>query len=385
MTRRPVPSGRGRRASPADSTTPRSLPDFVRLIPDELACIRYLLAAHFPAGWICSKCEDRREPRHVTSRPTILRCRADHRHEFSLTANTVIHRTKLPIWTWFWAAYLVTHGPPGMSALQFQKQLGIGRYETAFQMLHKLRAAMVRRERDMVGGEYPVEVDEKWVGGATQGERRGKHHKTLVVGVVEVRPREAIPFGGVDPNLIDGQAPEMGAKGAARKDAWRKEGRKSKKGGHGRGIVAGRLRLQVVPNREQRALSGFVRSVVTLGSVVRTDGWTGYDPLAGLGYRHACAAARGDHAVTNTHLPMIHIVFGNLDAWLLGTHHGVSPKHLQAYLNELCFRFNRRFWSGAAFDAVLAIVRRVNGPTYAGLYEGTWIHPGAGGDYGATG
>jgi transposase-like protein len=289
-----------------------------------------------------------------------------------------MHRTKVPIWKWFWAAYLVTHGPPGMSALQFQKQLGIGRYETAFQMLHKLRAAMVRPERDVVGGEYPVEVDEKWVGGATQGEGRGKHHKTLVVGAVEVRPREAIPFGGVDPNLIEGQAPEKEAKGAARKGVRRKEGPKSKKGGHGRGIVAGRLRLQVVPNREQRSLSGFVRNVVTPGSVVRTDGWTGYDPLVDLGYCHERAAARGDHAVTDKHLPMIHIVFGNLDAWLLGTHHGVSPKHLQAYLHEFCFRFNRRFWPGAAFNSVLGIARCVPGPTYAGLYEGTWIHPGGG-------
>ena len=76
-----------------------------------------------------------------------------------------MHRTKLPLCTWFWAAYLVTHGPPGMSALQAQKWLGIGRYETMFQMLHKLRAGMVRPERDRIGGEHPVEVDETFVGG----------------------------------------------------------------------------------------------------------------------------------------------------------------------------------------------------------------------------
>lgn len=72
---------------------------------------------------------------------------------------------------------------------------------------------------------------------------------------------------------------------------------------------------------------------------------------------------------------MIHIVFGNLDAWLLGTHHGVSSKHLQAYLNEFVFRFNRRFWPTAAFDAVLRIGTRHAGPTYAGIYQGTWVHP----------
>ena len=73
---------------------------------------------------------------------------------------------------------------------------------------------------------------------------------------------------------------------------------------------------------------------------------------------------------------MIHIVFGNLDAWLLGTSHGVSAKHLQAYLNEFTFRFNRRFWPMGGFKAALGIAMRVNAPTYAGLYDGTWAHPG---------
>jgi transposase-like protein len=108
---------------------------------------------------------------------------------------------------------------------------------------------------------------------------------------------------------------------------------------------------------------------------VRTDGWTGYDPLEAAGYTHERVAVRGDHAITDAHLPMIHIVFGNLDAWLLGTHHGVSSKHLQAYLNEFVFRFNRRFWPTAAFDAVLRIGTRTAGPTYAGIYQGTWAHP----------
>ena len=366
------------------SPVPKSLPDFQGRFPDEVACLRYLAALRFPDGWLCPTCGDASEPRRVSTRPRILRCRADHRHEVSLTAGTVMHRTKLPLCTWFWAAYLVTHGPPGMSALQAQKWLGIGRYETMFQMLHKLRAGMVRPERDRIGGEHPVEVDETFVGGATQGEGRGRHHKTLVAGAVEVRLRQAIPFAGEDPNLIGGQAPDdaQTAKGAARKGVRRKSRPKSGKGGHGRGVLAGRLRLQIVPDRGQETLVPFVKANVLPGTRVRTDGWTGYDPLAAAGYDHDPLAARGDHAVTDKHLPMIHIVFGNLDAWLLGSHHGVSPKHLQAYLNEFTFRFNRRFWPGAAFDAVLGIGSHVAAPTYAGLYRGTWEHPGT---YGPTG
>jgi len=90
--------------------------------------------------------------------------------------------THTPLSVWFWGAYLVTTQTPGQSALQFQRQLGLSRYETAFQILHKLRAGMVRPDRDLIGGEYPVEVDETFIGGV--------HNKTIVVGAVEVRDRK---------------------------------------------------------------------------------------------------------------------------------------------------------------------------------------------------
>lgn len=362
-------------AAPVASPAPRALPDFAGAFPTEESCNTYLFATRFPNGFVCPKCGIAVEPIRLTKRPFVLRCRTC-RNEASLIAGTVMHRTKVPICTWFWAAYLVTTRTPGMSALQLQKALGIGRYETAFQMLHKLRAAMVRPERTGIGGEWVVEVDEKWVGGATQGEGRGVHHKTLVVGAVEVRPRSAIPFSGADPNMIAGSAPTLKAHGAAQKGVRRKVAPKSPRGGHGRGVIAGRLRLQVVPGRTQKELEPFVLDSVAIGSEVKTDGWTGYDRLAALGYRHNPLAIQGDQAKTEKHLPMIHIVFGNLDAWLLGTHHGVSPQHLQAYLNEFTFRFNRRFWPMAAFDAVLGIGMQGQAPTYAGIYEGTWAHPG---------
>ena len=87
-------------------------------------------------------------------------------------------------------------------------------------------------------------------------------------------------------------------------------------------------------------------------------------------------AVRADHTKADVHLPVIHLAFSNPDAWLLGTHHGVSPQHLQAYLNEYVFRFNRRFWPMAAFDSVLGLALRRRGPTYAQLYGGEWQHPG---------
>lgn len=337
-----------------EQDSPKSLTEFQGVFPDEDSCRAYLYKARFPTGFACPYCGWTGMPYGFRNQPDMLRCRGCRRNT-RLTSGTIMEKSKLPLYTWFWGAFLVTSLTPGMSALQFQKMLGIGRYETAFNMLHKLRAAMVRPERDPIGGEWPVEVDETYVGGKTQGEGRGRHHKTLVGGIVEVRPRKRAP--GADPNLPSGQRPQHG-------------------GGHGRGVIAGRLRLQIIPNRKQETLEPFVLANVRSGTEVRTDGWTGYDNLHKLGYRHIAVPVTGDHAKTDQHLPMIHIVFGNLDAWLLGTHHGVSAKHLQAYLNEFVFRFNRRFWPMVAFDSVLKIAARADGPTYAGLYKGTWGHPG---------
>jgi transposase-like protein len=350
------------RESGGGHRVPKTLPEFQQHFSDEDACIAYLYAKRFPDGFVCQYCGQHEEqagpPYTFTARPSVFRCR-NCKRDTSLTAGTIMHRSKQPLYTWFWAAFLVTGLTPGMSAVQLKKMLGIRRYETAFQMLHRLRAAMVRPERGPIGQKFPVEVDETLVGGATQGKGRGVTDKVLVVGAVEVMPRrESEKWGGRDPNLMDGRPPMH-------------------RGGHGRGILAGRLRLQVVPNRKQETLVPFVKGNVASGAQVRTDAWIGYEPLTACGYAHEAVAVRGDHAKTDKHLPMIHIAFGNLDAWLLGTHHGVSPQHLPAYLNEYVFRFNRRFWPMAAFDSVLGIAVRTAAPTYEELYEGAWMHPGA--------
>jgi transposase-like protein len=257
-----------------------------------------------------------------------------------------------PLSTWFWGAYLVTTQTPGQSALQFQRQLGITRYETAFQMLHKLRAGMVRPDRDAVGGPYPVEVDETLVGGRTRGEGRGVHHKATVVGAVEVRRRRE-------------------GKGRAAEGRLEHTECKPSK----RMTYAGRLRLRLVPGRDADSLTAFVKENVAKGSVVRTDDWRGYDGLPGMGYTHEPVVLGGDSKKAEAHLPMIHLVFSNLKTWLIGTHHGVSQQRLPAYLNEYVFRFNRRFYPMTAFHSVLGLAARALPPTYEALYRGEWVHP----------
>jgi Transposase zinc-ribbon domain len=173
-----------------DTTFPTSLPKFQRVFPDGGACAKYLEAMRWPDGFTCPACALTGEPyRFATRSSVVLRCRACKKNT-SLTAGTVMQSSHMPLSTWFWGAYLMTTQTPGQSAVQFQRQLDIATYETAFTMLHKLRAGMVRPDRDTIGAPHPVEVDECCIGGRTRGEGRGIHHQTTIVGAVEVRARK---------------------------------------------------------------------------------------------------------------------------------------------------------------------------------------------------
>ena len=237
-----------------------------------------------------------------------------------MTAGTVLHRTRLPLRFWFAAAYLVTTPTPGFSAVQLQRQLGLARYETAWTMLHKLRRAMLRPERDRLSGV--VEVDEAYVGGVEEGRRGGRQRdssKSIVAGAVEVR---------------------------------------------GRG--SGRVRLAVVEDLSAASLVPFVEASVEPGSTVLTDGWQGYAPLR-AGYDHRPATV-GDPRNASLLLPRVHRTFSNLKTWLKGTHHGVSGKHLPSYVDEFVFRFNRRRTPMAAFQALLGLSTRHAPTTHKMLY-----------------
>src|SRR5271170_3333977 len=170
---------------------PQSLPEFQRLFPDDMACAEYLETLRWEDGFVCPHCGVTGEPFRIATRPGVLTCRKCRR-QTGLTVGTVMERSHTPLSTWFWAAYLVASHTPGMSAVQFQRQLGLSRYETAFQILHKLRAGMVRPDQDRIGGRSGahVEVDETWVGGRTRGKGRGVHDKVLVASAVEVRQRK---------------------------------------------------------------------------------------------------------------------------------------------------------------------------------------------------
>ena len=174
-----------------DLPFPESLLGFQRLFPDDATCAAYLEKSRWNDGFACPHCGIVGDPFRFENRPGVLRCRSCRKNT-GLTVGTVMERSHTPLSVWFWAAYLVASQTPGLSAVQFQRQLGLSRYETAFGILHKLRSAMVRPDQDRIGSlaDQHVEVDETWVGGRTRGEGRGVHHKVLVAAAVEVRHRE---------------------------------------------------------------------------------------------------------------------------------------------------------------------------------------------------
>ncbi len=278
--------------------------DFQTRFATEEDCREYLFDCRWPDGFVCPGCGGRNAGQ--ATRRHLWICTAC-KLQTSVTAGTVMHATRTPLRTWFWAAYLVATHHPGISAKQLQRQLDLARYETAWLILHKLRRAMIAPERGLLLEE--VEVDEFFLGGLEEGLKGGRQRgKKALVGVaVEVR---------------------------------------------GRG--SGRLRLAVLPDAKGPSLAAFVTATTARGAIVHTDGWQAYQRIAKLGYEHRPLVAR-TAAPGEQMLPRAHRAVSNLKAWMHGTHRGVSDEHLSVYLDEFVFRHNRRRTPMAAFQTLLGL------------------------------
>jgi len=279
------------------------------------ACLEYLVQSRWPEGFVCPHCKHAggwlKEDRFV------YRC-GQCKRDTSPTAGTAMHRSKIPIQDWFWAAYMVATHTPGLSAKQLQRYLGTSSYETAWYLLQRFRRAMVNDNRTTLSGT--VEADETLIGGPAKGKKgRGVakgENKSLVLGMVEVL-------------------------------SYKDSGGKTKK-------RAGRVRLEVAETADEQTIWAFLDKNLRPGSKVQTDGWRGYSETALLDYQHKVKVQDSPQSASRM-APHIHRVFSNLKTWLLGTHHGVEPKYLQAYLDEFVFRFNRRQYPMAAFQTLLGI------------------------------
>lgn len=275
---------------------PGSFGEFLVWFPTDAACLDYLEWLRWPDGFVCASCGNAGGWRLRDGRWQCSSCGA----RTSVTAGTVFDRTRTPLTVWFAACWSFATAKGGVSATELKRMLEIGSYQTAWAMLHRLRSVLVRPGREKLSGV--VEVDETYVGGVEPGLRGGR---------------------AVGKKVLLGIAVEVGEDGDL-----------------------GRCRMRLLPNASAASLQPFVADHVAHGSRVITDAWSGYASLGSLGFVHEArnqqvARAQGEDA--NALLPAVHQAASLLKRWLLGTHQGaVSADHLQAYVDEFVFRFNRR-------------------------------------------
>ncbi len=284
---------------------PSNLIEFQDRFPDEESCWRHLREVRWPEGFECPRCGEQ-ESYFIRTR-RLEQCRRC-RYQASVTAGTIFHRTRKPLRVWFLGVFFLARHKKGISALQFQKDAGIGNYQTAWTMLHKLRSALGPRPEEKLTGL--VEVDESYIGGKEPGLGGGRRlvGKTLVAGAVEHREH-----------------------------------------------TAGRVRLAVLQGLTfKNDLGPFVcGSVDANNATVRTDAFQGYGSLGKVGIDHERIVQGKDPARSAEILPWVHRVFGNLKTWPRGTFHGVSRKHMPGYLAEFTYRFDRRWREDELFGFVL--------------------------------
>lgn len=287
---------------------PGSLIEFQHRFPDEAACAAYLFAARWPGGFVCPSC-GKTKAWELQTKAWTYEC-AGCGKQTSVTAGTIMHHSKLPLTTWFWAAYLMATHSNGISALQLQRQLALGSYKTAWLLCAKLRRSMVAPGRGPLTGL--VEVDETEIACRSKhdplsgGGGRSRQGKILVVGAVEVQD------GGFGP---------------------------------------GRVRLKEIPDYSAASLHAFLATDLAPGATAKTDGLASYVGAPSVRHDPHVVGKMAAHIV----LPWVHRAFSNLKVWALGVYHGLRRKHVQSYLDEFVFRFNRRRTRHAAFRSLLGI------------------------------
>jgi transposase-like protein len=267
----------------------------------EDSCTGYLEHLRWPKGFCCPSCGAIDEPGRATRGRLICR---SCRYQSSVTAGTIFDKTRTSLRVWFAAAWYITNQKQGVSALGLQRVLGLNSYQTAWTMLHRFRRAMVRPDRDLLGGT--VEVDEVFLALSRRDAKNPRppgskaHNRSHLVAIaVAIEVREPKGFG--------------------------------------------RIRLQRIAAPTIDAIVPFVQENITPGSTVRTDGSAIYATLKDNGFKHDPHVILGSKVPAHEPLPGVHRIAALIKRWFLGTHQGaVDPRHVDYYLDEFAFRFNRR-------------------------------------------
>lgn len=285
--------------------------NLVRLVDQfhsEEKCRTYLESLRWPDGVTCPRCSSSSVSR-IQGRDQ-YDCNSC-RYQFSVTAGTIFHDSHLPLWKWMLAAYIMCESKKGVSANQIKRTLSVS-YKTAWYLCHRIRAAMSETDPALLSGT--VEADETWVGGKRKNVGHGyRGNKTIVAGVVE---RE------------------------------------------------GDVRMQVIPSVDRRTLHGFIRTHIdpSTGRVI-TDSWPAYLGIADADTKHETV----DHNIKewvrgDVHTNTIENVWSLLKRSIVGSYHKVSAKHLDAYLDELEWRFNNRENPYLFRDTLLKLIKAQNLP-----------------------
>lgn len=267
-----------------------SLLDWQKQFGTERACTKALMKVRWPQGFQCPVCGSKKSC-FITTRKLhqCLQCR----HQVSVTADTLFHATKIPLVKWFWAIYLTASDKGGVSALRLSKHIGVS-WPTARNMLKKIRISMAHRD-SIYRLHKLIEFDDTYVGGKRSGKRgRGAAGKKPVLVAVENRTK-------------------------------------------GAGFVA----MQAVATVSKKTVRNFLSYHLRAGQTVRTDAFPALNAVA-ENHLHEKKVTPAKKALE--WLPLVHIIIGNMKKFINGTFHGVSSVYLQEYIDEFCYRFNRRFW-----------------------------------------
>ena len=294
---------------------PISFFEFTQKFSTEEACREHLFQLRWPNGFVCPKCSHNEcyslKTRHIHE------CKKCH-YQASVTSGTVMDRTRVPLRKWFWAIYFMSTDKRGHSALQLQKEIGVS-YSTAWFMLHRIRKAMIEKDWDYKLSGI-VETDEAFFGAPTHGGKRGRGtEKTKVI---------------VSVSLSDDDNNPLFAK------------------------------METAKKLDADTINAFAENNVEEGSVILSDGSSSYPQLNQRGYKHIGKAnSEGD----KEYLKWLHTIISNAKSFIEGTFHGLDEKHMDLYLAEFCYRFNRRFWPDQIFNRLASACLRCARISYTEL------------------
>ena len=294
-----------------------NLLEFQSRFRTEEDCEKHLFNLRWPTGFVCPMCHHNEY--YYLRKRKLFQCK-ECKHQASVTAGTVMHKTRTPLVKWFWAIYLIASDKRGISALALTKQLDISQY-VAWTMEHKIRRGMKDRDADYKLAGL-IEIDDSFFGGPDRGGKRGRGSKKATV-VIEVAT-------------------------------------------YGDSMTYARMRK--VKSVSKKEIKRIVKKDVKEKQVFKTDGFKAYGVLEEIGHEHQVEVVKGKKA--HLVLKWVHILASNVKAYLKGTLHGkYKKKHLQKYLDEFCYRLNRRRWSDEMFDRLATACACSTGITYAELTQ----------------